>query len=45
MEADSKEECIKPLKEDIYYKSGVWDVDNAEITPMKLAFVRPQATQ
>jgi hypothetical protein len=41
-EADSKADCIKALKEDIYFKSGVWDVDGAQITPMKLAFVRPQ---
>ena len=43
MEADSKEECKMLLKEDIYYKSGVWDVEEAQITPMKLAFVRPEA--
>jgi hypothetical protein len=42
MEADSVEACKKALKEDIYFKSGVWDVDGAQITPMKLAFVRPQ---
>lgn len=42
MEADSREECIKAMKQDIYYRSGVWDVDGAKITPMKLAFVRPQ---
>jgi len=43
MEADTKEKCIKALKEDIYYKSGVWNVDGATITPMKLAFVRPES--
>ena len=37
MEAENKEKVIQALKEDVYYKSGVWDVDNAEITPMKLA--------
>lgn len=37
MEAESKEKVIQRLKEDVYYKNGVWDVDNAEITPMKLA--------
>lgn len=41
IEADSKEECVEALKEDIYSKSGVWDVDGALIMPMKLAFVRP----
>jgi len=42
MEADSQEDIRKALKEDIYYRSGVWDVDGAKITPMKVAFVRPQ---
>ena len=37
MEAENKEKVIEALKEDIYYREGVWDVDNAEITPMKLA--------
>jgi hypothetical protein len=41
VEADSREEIIEALKKDIYYKSGVWDVDGAKITPMKLVFVRP----
>jgi hypothetical protein len=40
MEADSKDEVITSLKKDIYFKSGVWNVDDAKITPMKLAFVR-----
>lgn len=31
IEADSKEEVREMLKEDIYYKHGVWDVDNAQI--------------
>lgn len=26
--AESKEQVIEQLKEDIYYKEGVWDVDN-----------------
>ena len=42
MEAHSREDCIKALKEDIYFKSGVWDVDGAQVMPMKLAFIRPQ---
>jgi hypothetical protein len=37
VEADSKEAAIALLKQDIYYKSGVWDVDNAQITPAFLA--------
>jgi len=39
-EAGSKEELIATLKQDIYYKTGVWDVDGAEIIPMKVAFAR-----
>jgi len=37
MEAENKEKVVEALKKDIYYREGVWDVDNAEITPMKLA--------
>ena len=37
MEAESKEAAIAILKADIYYKSGVWDVDNAQIRPAYLA--------
>jgi uncharacterized protein len=40
LEAESKEECLETLKKDIYYKNGVWDVDGAEIIPVKLAFIR-----
>lgn len=40
MEAETKEECVAALKKDIYYESGVWNVDEAQITPMKLAFVK-----
>jgi uncharacterized protein YciI len=29
--AESREDVIKYLKSDIYYTSGVWDVDNAII--------------
>ena len=28
MEAESKEEILAKLREDVYAKSGVWDVDN-----------------
>jgi hypothetical protein len=40
IEADSKDEVRAALKKDIYFKSGVWNVDDAKITPMKLAFIR-----
>ena len=29
--AESKEELITFLKGDVYYTSGVWDVDNAQL--------------
>lgn len=29
--AETKEQVIEQLKEDIYYKEGVWDVDNVSI--------------
>ncbi|KAA8896532.1 hypothetical protein TRICI_006875 [Trichomonascus ciferrii] len=31
IEAESKEKVIEILKQDVYYTSGVWDVDNAQI--------------
>ena len=40
MEAHSREEVLKLLKADIYYKEGVWDVDNAKVIPMSLSVVR-----
>jgi hypothetical protein len=45
MEAESREACKNILKEDIYYKNGVWDVDGASIEPIKLAFARPHGHQ
>ncbi|KAK0720905.1 hypothetical protein B0H67DRAFT_484616 [Lasiosphaeris hirsuta] len=39
--AESKEEILKTLRNDIYAKSGVWDVDNAQIWPLKCAFRIP----
>ncbi|KAI0134402.1 hypothetical protein BJ170DRAFT_679294 [Xylariales sp. AK1849] len=35
--AASKEECKGILSKDIYSTSGVWDVENAQIWPVKLA--------
>jgi hypothetical protein len=34
--ADSREEVLKALQEDIYYKSGVWDWDKVQIYPVCL---------
>jgi uncharacterized protein YciI len=40
--AESKEEIIADLRNDIYAKSGVWDVDNATILPFICAFRKAQ---
>lgn len=32
--ADSREEVLKALQEDIYYKSGVWDWEKVQIHPV-----------
>ncbi|KAK3680620.1 hypothetical protein B0T22DRAFT_445638 [Podospora appendiculata] len=39
--AESKEEILKVLRDDVYAKSGVWDVDNAQMWPLKCAFRIP----
>lgn len=39
--AETKEEVIAQLKEDIYYANGVWDVENAQIFPYLNAFRNP----
>ncbi|KAK3388426.1 hypothetical protein B0T20DRAFT_104945 [Sordaria brevicollis] len=39
--AESREEVIKILKEDVYAQKGVWDVDNAQMWPFKCAFRFP----
>ncbi|KAI0171018.1 hypothetical protein BJ166DRAFT_517532 [Pestalotiopsis sp. NC0098] len=41
MVAESREECKEILSKDIYATSGVWDIDNAQIWPVKLAFRYP----
>lgn len=40
IEAESKEKVIEMLKEDVYYTSGVWDVDNAQIFAVSIPIVR-----
>ncbi|KAI1200855.1 hypothetical protein F5X97DRAFT_321063 [Nemania serpens] len=35
--ASSKEEILEKLKQDIYTKSDVWDIDNVQIWPAKFA--------
>ena len=32
--ADSKEEVLKALQEDIYYRSGIWDWEKLQIYPV-----------
>ncbi|RYP30654.1 hypothetical protein DL767_006154 [Monosporascus sp. MG133] len=39
--AESREEVVGILKGDIYAKSGVWDVEKAQIWPVKIAFRDP----
>ncbi|KAK3325791.1 hypothetical protein B0H66DRAFT_599933 [Apodospora peruviana] len=39
--AESREEVISILKKDIYTEKGVWDVDNAQMWPLKCAFRIP----
>ena len=33
-QAESKEAVLEVLKEDTYYKSGVWDWDKVQIYPV-----------
>ncbi|KAI9785696.1 MAG: hypothetical protein M1839_008713 [Geoglossum umbratile] len=35
--AGSKEEVVKALQEDIYFKSNVWDWDKVQIYPFRTA--------
>ncbi|KAK3628213.1 hypothetical protein LTR56_018727 [Elasticomyces elasticus] len=35
--ADTKEEVLAKIKEDLYYTSGVWDVEKIQIFPFKSA--------
>ncbi|KAI6913761.1 hypothetical protein KC318_g1142 [Hortaea werneckii] len=35
--ADTKEEVMKNVKEDVYFKSGVWDESKIQIFPFKSA--------
>jgi hypothetical protein len=40
MEGASRKEVVDILKEDIYYKQGVWDLENVKVIPMRLSIVR-----
>ncbi|KAK0514652.1 hypothetical protein JMJ35_003269 [Cladonia borealis] len=39
--AESREEVVKALQEDVYYKSGIWDWDRVQIHPFKSAVRQP----
>ncbi|KAF4506432.1 hypothetical protein G6O67_006521 [Ophiocordyceps sinensis] len=39
--AESREEVLEQLREDIYTKTGVWDTEKAQIYPFKCAFRNP----
>ncbi|KAH3680756.1 hypothetical protein WICPIJ_008117 [Wickerhamomyces pijperi] len=42
MEAESKEEVLKFLEQDVYNKMGVWDLKRAVILPCAIAFSIPR---
>ncbi|KAF2223398.1 hypothetical protein BDZ85DRAFT_197139 [Elsinoe ampelina] len=39
--AETKEEILNRLKQDVYAKSGVWDIENVQIIPFKCAVRKP----
>ncbi|KAF6229536.1 hypothetical protein HO173_011391 [Letharia columbiana] len=39
--AESKEDVIKALQEDVYFKQGVWDWNKVQIHPFKSTFRQP----
>ncbi|KJZ73871.1 hypothetical protein HIM_06764 [Hirsutella minnesotensis 3608] len=39
--AESKEDVLNQLRNDIYTASGVWDTEKAQIYPFKCAFRNP----
>ncbi|KAK6202415.1 uncharacterized protein RJT21DRAFT_1813 [Scheffersomyces amazonensis] len=40
--ANSKEEVIEALKQDVYYREGIWDIDSALIYPSGMAVRLPK---
>lgn len=34
---DTREEVVEYLKQDVFYKQGIWDVEHAIIHPLKVA--------
>jgi uncharacterized protein YciI len=41
MVAESKDEVLSILSKDIYTTSGVWDLEKAQVWPVKIAFRNP----
>lgn len=39
--ADTQDEALKVVTEDVYTKNGIWDVDNVKIYPMKTTIRLP----
>ncbi|KAL7796053.1 hypothetical protein V8C37DRAFT_372971 [Trichoderma ceciliae] len=39
--AESKEDAINKVKDDIYVKAGVWDLEKAQVYPFKCGFRFP----
>ncbi|KAF6224074.1 hypothetical protein HO133_010648 [Letharia lupina] len=39
--AESKEDVLKALQEDVYFTQGVWDWNKVQIHPFKSAFRQP----
>ena len=39
--AETKEDVLKALQEDIYFKEGVWDWSNIEIHPVYISVLSP----
>lgn len=40
--ANSREEIIEFLKKDVYYREGIWDIDNVVINPIGVAVRLPK---
>ncbi|KAL7949398.1 hypothetical protein V8C42DRAFT_310760 [Trichoderma barbatum] len=41
LEAESKEDAINKIKDDIYVRAGVWDLEKAQVYPFKKGFRFP----
>lgn len=39
--AESKDDVLKALQEDVYFKEGVWDWNKVQVHPVRLDISRP----